>query len=98
MQNFKPFYPILVILLISLTSQSQSPGDSSHLPITITGAVDAYYRYDFARTPDNALTSFTQTHNQFRLGMANLKVEHKTARVDMVADLAFGPREEAFAY
>lgn len=98
MQDFRPFSLILVILLFSLKSNSQSPSDSSHLPITISGAVDAYYRYDLARTPDNALTSFTQTHNQFRLGMANLKIEHKTARVDMVADLAFGPREEAFAY
>jgi hypothetical protein len=30
--------------------------------------------------------------------MANIKVEHKTTRVDMVADLAFGPREEVYAY
>jgi len=69
-----------------------------HPALTISGAANVYYRYDFARSAANDLTSFTRSHNEFRLGMAELKLEHKTDRVDMVADLAFGPREQEYAY
>jgi hypothetical protein len=71
---------------------------ASPKPLTISGAIDAYYRYDFARNAANNLTAFTNSHNQFNLGMANIKAEYKTAKVDIVADLAYGPREKAYAY
>jgi hypothetical protein len=72
-------------------------------PVSITGSVDFYYRYDFngGAYPNSNLygpTSFTQTHDQFTLGMATVKLEHKTAKMDMVADLGFGPRAQQFAY
>lgn len=66
--------------------------------LTITGSVDGYYRYDFADTKANSLTSFTQTHNSFSLGMASVKFEHKGDKVSAVADLGFGPRAKDFAY
>src|SRR2546423_15345126 len=66
-------------------------------PLTITGSADIYYKYDFGKTKANNLTSFTNSHNTFELGMANVKVEHKTSKVDMVADLGFGKREQEFA-
>lgn len=66
--------------------------------LTITGSVDAYYKYDFAKTAANSLTSFTQTHNAFSLGMASVKLEHKSGKVGAVADLGFGPRAKDFAY
>src|SRR5690348_12572789 len=59
--------------------------------VIITGSADVYYRYNFNRQVNN-LTSFTNSHDQFTLGMATVKLEHKTSRVDMVADLGFGPR------
>ncbi len=65
--------------------------------LSITGSADMYYRYDFANTNTN-LTSFTNSHDQIKLGMATVKLEHKTAKVDMVADLGFGPRAQEFAY
>jgi len=34
----------------------------------------------------------------FTLGMASVKLEHKTAKLDMVADLGFGPRAREFDY
>ena len=68
------------------------------IPLAITGAADVYYKYDFGKTKANNLTSFTNSHNTFELGMANVKVEHKTSKVDMVADLGFGKREQEFAY
>lgn len=69
--------------------------------LAITGAVDAYYRYDFnnpAANPYNSFTSFNKSQNSFALGMANVKFELQTKKIDMVADLGFGQREKEFAY
>lgn len=67
-------------------------------PLTITGNADIYYKYDFGQTKLNNLTSFTNSHNSFELGMASVKLEHKTSKLDMVADLGFGKRAEEFSY
>lgn len=84
----------------SAASQSSPDTTCSHPTpaLIITGSADLYYRYDLARTDKNNFTSFTNSHNQFNLGMAGIKLEHRTARVDMVADLGVGPRERDFAY
>jgi Putative beta-barrel porin-2, OmpL-like. bbp2 len=66
--------------------------------LSITGSVDAYFKYDFANTKANSFTSFTQTHNAFSLGMASIKFEHKGDKVSAVADLGFGPRAKDFSY
>ena len=66
--------------------------------LSITVSVDAYYKYDFAKTKANSYTSFTQTHNVFALGMASIKFEHKGDKVSAVADLGFGPRAKDFSY
>jgi hypothetical protein len=74
--------------------------DTSRKPppfLIVSGAADAYYRYDFARTASNALTSFTHSQNQFDPGMVQVKLEHRTSRVDLVADLAMGPRQNEYA-
>lgn len=65
---------------------------------TFTGSADVYYRFDFARTRMNNLTSFTNSHNSFELGMASVKLEYKHNKVGMVADLGFGKRAQEFAY
>ena len=73
-------------------------GERKEASLTITGSVDAYYKLDFANTKVNSLTSFTQTHNAFSLGMASVKFEHKGDKVGAVADLGFGPRAKDFSY
>ncbi len=69
---------------------------------TISGSVDAYYRYNFANAKDsgrtNNYTSFTNSQNSFELGMASVKVGYNTGRVGLVADLGFGTRATEFAY
>jgi hypothetical protein len=57
-----------------------------------------YYRYDFAKTRANNYTSFTNSHNQFQLGMASVKLEQAFDKVSMVADLGFGQRAQDFSY
>jgi hypothetical protein len=66
--------------------------------LTITGSVDAYYKYDFSKSASNTFTSFTGMHNSFTLGMASVKFEHKGDKVSAVADLGFGPRAKDFSY
>lgn len=66
--------------------------------LSITGSADVYYRFDFAKTRANNFTSFTNSHNSFALGMASIKLEHKSEKVGVVADLGFGSRAREFAY
>lgn len=66
--------------------------------LTINGSVDAYYRYDISKQKGNNRTSFTNTQNDFALGMASVKFSHTGSKVSAVADLGFGTRATEFAY
>ena len=81
------------------TLGTTSPAEENKEPsLTISGSMDAYYKYDFSKTKGNSFTSFTQTHNSFSLGMASIKFEHKGSKVSAVPDLGFGPRAKDFSY
>lgn len=84
---------------LSDTVTAETPSAPETKPVlSITGSADVYYRYDFAKTRGNNLTSFTNSHNSFSLGMASIKLEHKSEKVGIVADLGFGTRAKEFAY
>jgi hypothetical protein len=78
--------------VIAVTEEEKKPA------LSITGGADVYYRYDFGKTRMNNLTSFTNSHNTFELGMATVKLEHKTEKVGVVIDLGFGKRAQEFSY
>jgi hypothetical protein len=82
----------------SLVDTAKAPAVAPAPALSITGSADLYYRYDFGQNKANDFTSFTHSHNTFELGMATVKLEHKTDKVDMVADLGFGKRAEEFSY
>jgi hypothetical protein len=65
--------------------------------LTITGSADMYYSYHTNKL-NAGYTSFTTAQDQITLGMATVKLEDKTSKMDMVADLGFGPRAEQFDY
>jgi hypothetical protein len=93
----------LAVRAQTTTSAAPTPVDTTAKPpaapvLAITGSADLYYRYDFGQNKANDFTSFTHSHNSFELGMATVKLEHKTDKVDMVADLGFGKRAEEFSY
>jgi hypothetical protein len=70
-------------------------------PVTVTGSVDAYYRYNFNNPksfPYNSFTSFTHSSNSFELGMASVRLDHSFGKVSATVDLGFGTRAEEFAY
>lgn len=68
-----------MLFYVSVFSQTDSTKPA--FP-TITGSVDAYYRYNFAnaKAPQtseqitNNYTSFTNSQNSFELGMVSLRV------------------------
>ncbi|HEY0677404.1 MAG TPA: outer membrane beta-barrel protein [Chitinophagaceae bacterium] len=81
----------------SQTNEISAPPDKVPA-LTFSGSADVYYRFDFAKSRFNNLTSFTNSHNSFELGMASAKLEYKTGKVSMVADLGFGKRATEFSY
>ncbi len=88
----------LFALVISFSGHAQDSTVAEEPQLKISGSVDGYYKYDFAKTAANTFTSFTQTHNSFSLGMASVKLEHTGSKVGGVADLGFGPRAKDFSY
>lgn len=88
--------------MVLITQQSLFAQDSTKA-LSISGAVDGYYRYNFSNAPGgitNNFTSFTSTQNAFALGMASIRVDATAlaGKVTAVADVGFGPRAEEFAY
>jgi hypothetical protein len=86
----------LIGLCVLNTTFAQDSAKTSSL--AINGSADIYYKYDFGKSRYNNLTSFTNSHNRFELGMASLKLDYKTTKVEMVADLGFGKRAQEFSY
>ncbi len=71
--------------------ETTTEAEADDPPLQISGFVDAYYQYHFDEMPFP--TSFTETHNSFTPGMANV-VFSKEGKFGFVADLAVGPRAE----
>jgi hypothetical protein len=94
-KNLVSMFAMMYALMANAQTDSAAQAPA---PLTITGSVDLYYRYDFAKSRFNNRTSFTNSHNSFELGMATVKLEHKTSKLDMVADLGFGKRAREFSY
>ena len=92
----------LIVIILVMTSMKAFTQDSTKkASTTITGSVDAYYRYNFNNPknyPYNSLTSFTHSNNSFELGMASLRADHSFGKVGATIDLGFGTRAEEFAY
>jgi hypothetical protein len=89
-----------MILLMGIISSAQDSTNKGNL--TITGSVDAYYRYNFQNAKDsgqtNNYTSFTNSQNSFELGMASIKADYAIGKAEGVIDLGFGRRAEEFSY
>lgn len=60
-------------------------------PLQISGSVDTYYKYDFAKVP-NIGTSFASDQNSISLGMIDLALKKTTGKASFVGELSFGPR------
>ena len=90
------------LAFISFICANAQDSTSKKGKLTVTGSVDAYYRFNFENAKDsgytNNYTSFTNSHNSFELGMASVKADYAIGKVDGVIDLGFGRRAEEFNY
>ncbi len=82
---------------LSIDAQTDSTKKST---TTFSGALDGYYRYNFADAPSktNNLTSFTNSQNSFELGMASVRVDQTYGKVSATVDVGFGRRAQEFSY
>jgi len=79
---------VIIILVLVLTSSYLFAQDT---PLEFSGSVDAYWKYDFAKT-ENIQTSFATDHNSLSLGMIDLVLKKKTGKTSFVGEVSFGPR------
>ena len=79
---------------------STNPDDDETKTFTISGGLDAYYRYNFSNNFANNYTSFTNSQSSFELGMASLRADASalSGKVTATIDLGFGRRAEEFSY
>lgn len=93
----------LTTVYVASAQEAVDSAKTTEKALTVSGYVDAYYRFNFANPKKeqetfNNYTSFTNSHNSFELGMASVKLEHSMGKVGVVADLGFGKRAEEFSY
>jgi hypothetical protein len=67
---------------------------------TLTAYLDVYYRALLKNGggSNNNFTSFTNTHNSFKLGMASIKVDQTLGKFTASLDLGIGKRADEFSY
>jgi hypothetical protein len=99
----------ILVFIISLIAfqvavaqtDSTKPAPPTSPAPTITGSVDAYFRYNFNDPKGgftNNYTSFTNSQNSFELGMASIRADHSFGKASATIDLGFGRRAEEFSY
>jgi hypothetical protein len=86
----KVLLTISITLLVGFASIAQ---DSTSTPLSISGSVDTYFKYDFAKTA-NIGTSFASDHNSASLGMIAVALKKSTGKASFVGEVSFGPRGE----
>src|SRR5258706_8149947 len=101
----KRIFATIITIISCFSAFSQSDSSSSSPPVTITGSVDGYYRFNFADAKDaegnpitNNYTAFTNSQNSFELGMASVRADHSFGKASATIDLGFGRRAEEFSY
>jgi hypothetical protein len=96
----KILFSLIGIICLSINSKAQDSTKKGSL--TVSGSVDAYYRFNFQNAKDslrtNNYTSFTNSQNSFELGMASLKADYSIGKVSATVDLGFGKRADEFSY
>ncbi|MBC8054253.1 MAG: porin [Sphingobacteriaceae bacterium] len=84
---FKKLLSLIVLAGVSYANAQ----DSTSTPLSISGSVDAYYKYDFSKVP-NIGTSFASDQNSVSLGMIDIALKKATGKASFVGEVSFGPR------
>jgi len=85
----------LLLLLLSVTALAVKAQDTTKVdpPLTISGSVDTYYKYDFSGH-NNIPTSFASDQNSFSIGMVDVVLKKKAGKASFVGEVSFGPRSD----
>jgi len=70
-----------------------APPPSTDVPLTFSGSVDTYYKYDFSGHA-NIPTSFGNENNSVSIGMFDLGAKKTVGNASFVGELSFGPRSD----
>jgi len=82
----------ITLILAAFLFGTASIKAQEYSPLVLSGSVDTYYKYDFAKESGRIPTSFAGDHHSFSLGMVNLILSKEFKKVSFVADVSFGPR------
>ncbi len=74
-----------MLLAIGATAQEENK-------TTVKGFVDGYFKLDASRKNDQSRTLYTESHNSFELGSANVQVGHNSGKAKFFGDFGFGKR------
>lgn len=100
---------LLTLMLMTSLAWNAKAQDSTAAPaaddgkLTLSGYIDAYYNHAFNNPASNSLLgnggtgagrAFDRTVDQFSLGLVQFKANYSSSKVDIVADLTFGPNAE----
>lgn len=85
-------------VLVSVGTAKAQDADtlSNKGALTISGYVDTYYQYNFNKPYNNVNTGrvFDLPHNSFSLGLVQTVFTYSVDRLNVVADLTFGPNAD----
>ncbi|MFD2160908.1 porin [Paradesertivirga mongoliensis] len=97
---FRKLLSLIALAGVSYANAQDSASVSA--PLTISGSVDAYYKYDFSGyKPGNigyraengySGTSFATENNSISLGMIDVALKKTTGKASFVGEVSFGPR------
>ncbi|TKB96069.1 porin [Pedobacter cryophilus] len=87
----KVLLTLTAAILVTISSKAQ---DSTSTPLQISGSVDTYWKYDFAKTA-NIGTSFASDQNSLSLGMIDVALKKSTGKASFVGEVSFGPRGQS---
>lgn len=89
MKTFLLTLSVISIAAVNAFAQNK-PTDP---PLSISGSVDTYYKYDFSGH-NNIPTSFATDQNSVSIGMVDVGLKKKVNKALFAGELSFGPRGE----
>ena len=85
---------LLSLLLVAGLFTAKAQDSTATSALEISGSVDAYYKYDFAKQA-NIGTSFASDQNSVSLGMVDIALKKTTGKASFVGEVSFGPRGQS---
>lgn len=82
---------LLTLTTLTIASATTFAQETAEAPLQISGSVDTYFKYDFAKAP-NIKTYFASEQNSVSIGMIDLALKKTTGKASFVGELSFGPR------